>query len=654
MSSIVTASAIALVAAPSGGAPVDDHARSVSAKVGTTAALVDSRVEGVAAPAPGLSADPILLPLGDSIGDTTTITVASGVMAAWTPFAETPSNFTFSLASASVRTILAVAQTRVAVDGGDVCNPDYADESCSDVQDVWTFTWDGRDDGAAPVVVGDYTLTSSAIGAVGTVVVRDLVLDAVTSDVRAPFVVAPFVDGVLDSRTVTFTGMASGYDIPTTGVADLISSSGAAVLHHYDFGPTPSVGHDLVLNGIGLAFGNYLLNVDLVSGGVHQVTDFEVTVVQTQALAARVHVSSPSIFPAVDNYRDRARVTLTVTSSTGRPIPVTGTVVVRKGSVVVRRIAVIAGQVAVSWDGRINGNTAPGAYTIAATVKGPQGAAVNATPARVTVFRTTVVAASLRTSMPTVFPERDGYKDGVRITSGTRTSTGGAIRGSQTIEVLRGTRVVTTWTFPNTSAHTVTWNGRDGGDVSAGRYSLRFTVKGPEGRPVVKAVAITVSDKKLVTYSTEGSKTYMPTQAFDSCHYTDYGVCEYASGWSINGRTYPGTVSYYNGIDSATWAAHSIALPTGTTSYRIHTMASTDDSRWALHACTSDATNVFDCQSGWSYPINDYSGGEYITAWTSRGVSDGRADFYIGSTEWGFIHVGQFTVDFKRTWKVLE
>ena len=538
MSSIVIASAVALVAAPSGGATVDNHDRSVSAKASTTAKPVASLVEGVAAPAPGLTADPILLPLGDSIGDTTTITVASGVMAAWTPFAETPSNFTFSLASAPVRTILAVTQTRVAVDGGDVCNPDYADESCSDVQDVWTFTWDGRDDGAAPVVVGDYTLTSSAIGAVGTVAVRDLVLDAVTSDVRAPFVVAPFVDGVLDSRTVTFTGMASGYDIPTTGVADLISSSGDTVVHHYDFGPTPSVGHDVVLNGIGLAFGNYLLSVDLVSGGVHQVTDFEVTVVQTQALAARVHVSSPSIFPAVDNYRDRARVTLTVTSSTGRPIPVTGTVEVRKGSVVVRRIAVIAGQAAVSWDGRINGNTAPGAYTIAATVKGPQGAAVNAIPARVTVFRTTVVAASLRTSMPTVFPERDGYKDAVRITSGSRTSTGGAIRGSQTIEVLRGTRVVTTWTFPNTSAHTVTWNGRDGGDVSAGRYSLRFTVKGPEGLPVVKAVAITVSGKKVVGVAF--SQTMSARAAFDGMASGSYWEGYVAGSQKLWGCTYYG------------------------------------------------------------------------------------------------------------------
>ena len=608
MSSIAIAASIALVAAPSGGVVVDGgkhsvrtksllsqhevaslverltHSSAMSSTGGRVGAeplraspaiarrVAQSRaVTSVAAPsvvvrtaasrgtaptraavspraalAPGLTADAILLPLGDSIGDVTTITVASAVMSAATPFADTPSDFTFSLASTTIRSIAAVAQTRVAVDGGNVCTPAYADSSCSDVQDVWTFTWDGRNDVAAPVDVGDYTLTSSAIGEVGTVAVRDLVLDAVVSDVSAPFVVAPFVDGVLDSPAVTFTGTASGNDIATTGGADLISPSGSAVVHHYDFGPTPSVGHEVVLNGVGLAFGTYRLSVDLVSGSVHQVSDFEVTVVQTKALAARVIVASASIYPAVDGYLDRVRVTISVTSSTGKGIPLTGNVVVRRGSAVVRTIAVVPGQSAVSWDGRINGTTAPGTYTIAATVRGPQGPAVVATTARVTVLQTKVTAASLRTSLPTVYPVRDGYKDGVRITSGTRSSTGRAIRGSETIEVLKGSRVVTRWTFPNTGAHTVTWSGRDGGGISAGRYALRLTVKGPEGPALSKVVAVTVSDKKVVGVAF--SQTMSARAAFDGMASGSYWVGDDAGSQTLWGCTYYGCepdIAYY-------------------------------------------------------------------------------------------------------------
>ena len=49
-----------------------------------------------------------------------------------------------------------------------------------------------------------------------------------------------------------------------------------------------------------------------------------------------------------------------------------------------------------------------------------------------------------------------------------------------------------------------------------------------------------------------------------------------------------------------------------------------------------------------------YQSGTWDTGWHSEGASDGWADFYIGSVDWGYIYVARFTVTAKYKYTVLQ
>ena len=589
----------------------------------------------------------LILPFTDGIGDSVTLTYATDVLADY--FSSTPGTYSMAITdstSAVVRSIGDITADSVLVDP----NCDFYNFSC-DYRDVLSFTWDGKNDAAVDVVVGDYTVTQGGT-AVGTVTVHNFALTGVTGPTGTTYL-APLPDGVLDSVSVNVAAHTYGnVPVTSTGQAELRDGSGS-VLQSIQL-TDPVATHPVLITAPPV--GIYSLVVTLSSQSQTTSATFAVSSVPTSLTATNVGVDTTNLFPFVDGYRDTLKVSVTSTTSVHAAVPVTGSLTVKKGSSSIATIPISMSTQAITWDGRVNGKVVPGSYSVTARIKAAEGAWQQSPPKNVTVSSTVTGAPSINVPYTTVFPSHDGYRDILPISASSKLSSGRAGAGSIVVEVKSGSRSVHKWTFSGTGAHVANWNGKVGSSITSGKYSIIVTAKGPEGVAKTTSKFVTVSGKKLVSHTAVVKKVYLSSTARDDCGGAGYRPCADGQRHTISGTTFSDVTEYYTGDINGDimWSAQSLPLPAGTTSYRLSAVADVYDAQYVLGYCYSDSTNPDDCPSGAGgyFPLN--SEGGFTFPWTSVGASDGVADFFIGSVDWGFLYVAGYQVEAKRTWKTLQ
>jgi hypothetical protein len=98
------------------------------------------------------------------------------------------------------------------------------------------------------------------------------------------------------------------------------------------------------------------------------------TFLPTELTATTLAKSAYTIYPAVDGYGDTGSLSVTMQTSTGTTIPLTGSIKVLLNNTVVKAWSVTSSaKKTVTWNGLNGGKIVPGPYEIRVAVKGPQG-----------------------------------------------------------------------------------------------------------------------------------------------------------------------------------------------------------------------------------------------------------------------------------------
>ena len=583
------------------------------------------------------TASPLVLPLGDGIGDSVAIRIATSILAPAEPLNSArdfvlaePAVVSGSDPRTTVRTFSAISPQRVSVDGTTPCNPDditsgFVDAStCPNVQDVWTLNWNGLRDNSSAVTTGQFAVVDpSGPTVLGVVSAVDVSLQAVVANRPTPFVIAPYPDGAADSVNVSLTGTTYGsVPIPTTGSAQLTDVGGSHVYASFDF-TTLATAHALHLAGY--ALGNYTLTADLVYNGEHRVQSFSVRVVKTEVLAAAVTLSDHAVYPARDGYRDAVAISIHSTTSVAAWLPVSGAIEVLHAGRTVLRIPVVRSNQVVSWNGKLGAATVPGTYLIRVREKGPEGATRLSASLPLTVAQTRVTGAAIAVSATSVFPVVDGYRDSVKFSTAGSSNIGRLIAVTGSVQVLEGTRVL--WSTPvrSTGAASVVWNGRDHGAVHPGTFIARVTLRGPDGPAATSATHIVVSAKSMKPVSFSVAMT--AAAAYDNMATGSFWAGVTSGSQWLWGCDYSGCatdIAYYS------WP-----LPASSAGYRavvVHTCTSaTDYQPVARFAYTLPSGTILDPVWGLG---NDYPSCYYPTTAAPAGAFNGRTlNWLVGNID---------------------
>ena len=246
------------------------------------------------------------------------------------------------------------------------------------------------------------------------------------------------------------------------------------------------------------------VGVGLVTAGSWKVQARRSAHPSTRATAARtlrvgsgvarsvgLRSSVTTLYPYRDGYRERAVVTVTARDETGTGLPFAGAVrAVSHGKT--RAIALR------SSTGRATGTLSlaglpTGIGAVTASARGPAGATHLSAPLRLTLRTTGVSTVRLRPSLAELQPVVDGRADAMTISVSSTTTTGKAYAATGTLAVVGPAGTVASWPLTTTRTTKVTWDGRVKGVIAAGDYTLRATLKGPQGtaRTATASLAVT-------------------------------------------------------------------------------------------------------------------------------------------------------------------
>lgn len=314
---------------------------------------------------------------------------------------------------------------------------------------------------------------------VGTALAVDLAPDTVLT--------LPAKDGLRDRATVRIRSGAAG-------TVNLDAVSGTATVH---------LATDLALRrGATDWRRSATVSVGRLTAGTWRLRAMRST---THSIRARsvpllvgsgvpVHVialpAARTLYPYVDGVLDRAVVAVSATDETGTPVPVTGTVRIDAGKRhVTRRVS--------AGTARLPVTALPlGTATMTTTVTGPAGTAA-VRRSRLLLAPTAVGSMRIARSSDTVQPVVDGLLDSVVLTtSGTASAASPAVV-SGTLTVSRGGVLAASFPVPDGGQHAFTWDGRVGGAVVAGTYTVSLTLHGPQGLPRTVTTTLSVSRQHL-------------------------------------------------------------------------------------------------------------------------------------------------------------
>ncbi|NCA08383.1 MAG: hypothetical protein EBS85_06645 [Micrococcales bacterium] len=248
--------------------------------------------------------------------------------------------------------------------------------------------------------------------------------------------------------------------------------------------------------------------------------------------------------------------------------------------------------------------------------------------------KTTKLGSFSLSASATVFPSKDGYLDSATITTSNSLTTGKRGKISGDIKILKGNQVLKTFPLSMSGTKSVSWDGKIGGRIVEGIYSIVASAKGPEGGTIRKTTSIKVSSKKWV-YKTI-SKTFGAYSVADESQGTSFDPIEkYGSS---------GARFYSSGDGDTMVVKLSIPVNSKTVKWRIRFNEwETSDGFFLYMPCrTSNCLSSF--VSNISLGFSSYDSGTTWSPWAS--LQGGTANFSIGSTDWASLYVDSFTIEY--------
>lgn len=369
----------------------------------------------------------------------------------------------------------------------------------------------------APAVLG--LVAAVALGASSVTYAAELPPGASLTLSDAAVLSLPAADGVRDTTQVTI-----GSDIETTGIPRIYSPEGGLVA---ELAP-------LVLDAANLR-ATLAVNVSAMKRpGLYRL---EVTPTTGAAISADLLVGSGSpvdvglsLSPRSIWSWSKAKVntstaTVAAVDETGLRIPFAGAITAVRGKQSATfKVASKTGSPAKA----VISGAKLGAGTVKVTFTANAMGKSRSTSTTLTVKDVAVTGAAVSASTRTIYPAKDGYLDATKISMTSKTTTGGAVTGQGTVTIVRAGKTVRTWKLASTKTWNATWDGKVGGKIVPGTYTVKVFLRGPQGAAKSASTTVAVKAGTLVEKTTKKSyksssilKTFVPLDEYEE------GYCEY-------------------------------------------------------------------------------------------------------------------------------
>lgn len=260
-----------------------------------------------------------------------------------------------------------------------------------------------------------------------------------------------------------------------------------------------------------------------------------------------------------------------------------------------------------------------GAYTI--VVATADGATASASFA-VQALRATLTKLAVRRSTSTVYPVKDGYRDSVVFTVTPSIAGPTTAKVTGTAKLTRAGKTVKTWSI-HSGVTRLAWNGKAGGVVKAGRYTLTVRAKGPQGSARTVRSSVTVSPKRLVartaTVTKQAASALSRFQPYDAA---GSGTCGY-SGPLV------GCIGYTaaNGATFSVIVGGSVAVPKAV---RAGTVYAEPELRVGIHATKLTGSAVWGSAAGSAHATGTLTKGTTAGKWLRWSGNPATASVFIG------------------------
>lgn len=329
----------------------------------------------------------------------------------------------------------------------------------------------------------------------------------------------PAADGVRDAATLTLSS-----DTATTVSLDVIGTDGATVVK--SLAPVELTSETLsatvTVDVAGLEPGSLSLRATPAAG---EGVTAALTVGSGKPATATLSLSPKTIDTWKGSAVRSTVATVSTVDETGLSIPFTGSVTAKVGKVTYTT-AVASTSGAASTVRIAATKLTAGSGSATASVTG-SGTTVTSNTAAFTVRSTAVTSTKIARSATVVYPTKDGYKDSVRFSVSSKTTTGTTIPVTGWVKVINSKgKTVKSWTLESSKSWSATWNGKVGTTAVYGTYTVKAAVRGPEGSTQSASTTVTVKKGKLVDRSIKTTvKADTVLKKYVDLGDTDYNLC---------------------------------------------------------------------------------------------------------------------------------
>ena len=190
--------------------------------------------------------------------------------------------------------------------------------------------------------------------------------------------------------------------------------------------------------------------------------------------------------------------TVSAKDETGLKVPFTGNVVASVGGKT-STVSVTSTTGAAAKAVFSASKLALGTGTVVATVNGANGSQLISDAAKLKVVQTAVTSVALSAPHSTVYPAHDGYIDSLKFTVTPKTTRTSSFPSTGKVTITRNGKTVKSWTLTSSKVWAATWDGKVDGKIVPGTYSVKVSLKGPEGHTQTATKTVTVDSGKLMT-----------------------------------------------------------------------------------------------------------------------------------------------------------
>gem|GEM_PF-3549579 len=349
----------------------------------------------------------------------------------------------------------------------------------------------------------------------------------------------------------------------------------------------------------------------------------------------RVYVDEEKIYPYKDKYLDYITGQIVFWNENGESVDVNGVKIgIKSGSKILAETqAKLSGNFSLA-----PGQTTTGSFEVDTTylpkAAGGRSWVKLSGNTDVKLYPTKVIDSTLSVTAE-VFPQKDSYLDVAYIGYKATTNSGANVPAKGTISIKRGNAIVKTFKVTKSGLSQFTWDGRDGGQIISGYYTVEAKVAGPQGGIKTSKKAIKVVNKKWVTKTL--SATYDAYVAADESQGDSYDPID-RDGSS-------GARFYSSGFGDVMAVKLSVPINSAAVKWRItFNDWSTGDGAFFYYPCrNSDCISSY-VSSGAKAFANDSSGYSTLTKWAW--IPGTKANFLISSLDWASMYVDSFTVEY--------